>query len=367
MKKKIAFIVPSLRGGGAERVITNILRNINKNKFDIVLVLIKKEGVFLSMIPENVEIVDLKSNRVRYAFFKLIKVINNHKPDVILSTLGHMNLALLLIRPFLKSNPRILVREASTPSMSLLEMSKFKRIIFKFLYNYLYPKADLVIAQCNEMKDDLVENFNIRGEKIQAIFNPIDIENIKNKRDLFNPYNKDEVNIIAVGRLTLAKGFDTLIEAFEIVSKSIPTARLSILGDGELRDSLLLKAKEKNIDNKINILGFDENPYPYYYYSDTYVLSSRWEGFPNTLLEALACEAKVVTTACKSGPKEIIEDNKYGILVEVNNPESLAYGILKSLEEDNKSNNRASVFSIENIVKKYEEVFLMELNEFKYR
>lgn len=114
------------------------------------------------------------------------------------------------------------------------------------------------------------------------------------------------------------------------------------------------------MENKINFLGFNENPYPYYYYSDTYVLSSRWEGFPNTLLEALACEAKVVATTCKSGPKEIIENDKYGILVEVNNAKSLANGIMKSLEGNNKSNDRASVFSIEKIVKKYEEVFLNE-------
>lgn len=360
MKRKIAFIVPSLRGGGAERVITNIVSNINQEKFEIILILIKKEGTFLSMIPDNIKIIDLNSQRVRYAILKLIKEININNPDIIMSTLGHMNLALLLIRRFIKTKAKIYVREASTPSKSLMEMPKIKRLLFKGLYTLLYPKADLVIAQCDEMKNDLIFNFRIKRSLIQTIYNPLDIENIRKKRDEFYPYRKDEVNILAVGRLTPAKGFDILIEAFKIVAKAIPTARLYILGDGELKSYLFKKSEELGVNDRISFLGFKKNPYPYYYYSDTYVLSSRWEGFPNTLLEALACDAKVVATKCKSGPKEIIKNDMFGNLVEVDNPVSLAEGIIKSINEENKSNGRAMDFSIKNIIKEYESLFLFD-------
>jgi glycosyltransferase involved in cell wall biosynthesis len=166
------------------------------------------------------------------------------------------------------------------------------------------------------------------------------------------------INIIAVGRLTYVKGFDILLKAFKIVNNKIPNTYLTILGDGELKLELENQAKTLNINNNISFVGFENNPYPYFFYSDTYVLSSRWEGFPNTLLEALACNAKVVATDCKSGPREILKDNKYGILVPTEDYVSLAEGILISINGVNKSNDRANAFDVKNIIQEYEELLI---------
>lgn len=357
MKKKVAIVIPSLRGGGAERVMVNILRNLDQNKFDLRLIVIKKEGPNIDLLPKNLNVVDLNSTRVRYSLIKLIKALNEFKPDIIVSTLGHLNLALIIIKTFLIGSPKIFVREASTPSMSLLNMNKGRRYIFSFLYKKLYPKADLIIAQCEEMKKDLVNTFELNTANIKYIYNPLDLEKIKLDREKGNPYNNKKINIVAVGRLTYVKGFDILINAFNIVNDKISNTHLTILGDGELKEELENQVKLLNNKN-ISFVGFTSNPYPYFFYSDTYVLSSRWEGFPNTLLEALACDAKVVAADCKSGPMEILKNGKYGTLVPPGDHVMLAEGILLSINSENKSNNRGKDFDVKTIIKEYEELLM---------
>lgn len=354
MKRKLAIVIPSLRGGGAERVMLNIISHLNREEFNIRLIVIKKEGPYEKKLPSDIDVVDLNSNRVRYSIFKLIKELNKFKPDVILSTLGHLNLVLLSIRAFLKSKPKIIVREANTPSKSLTKLPKLKRKIFIYLYGKLYPTSDVVIAQCKEMKKDIINSFGVPDNKIIYIYNPIDLKSITEESTEFNPYDKNFINIVSVGRLTYQKGFDILIKAFQKVVLEVPNARLSILGDGELSEELTQLIKELRLEDSVKIVGFKDNPYPYYKYASLYVLSSRWEGFPNTLLEALACGTNVVATDCKSGPREIIGDNEYGYLARVEDVQDLSDKIIISLGRSQNNKKRAEAFSVENIVPIYE-------------
>lgn len=358
MKKKVAFVIPSLAGGGAERVVTTILRNINKDLFDLYIILVSKEGVYLSQIPSHVKIISLNSNRVRYSFVHLTKALNRYRPDVILSTLEHMNLALLMLRPLLKNKPKILIREANTPSKVSSSLSPLRRKIRQYLYNTIYNKADVIIAQCEEMKTDMTNYLGLDGNKIKVIYNPLDIKGIVMQTEGESPYAPNRINFLAVGRLAYQKAFDVLLDAFSIVIDKLPNTYLTILGEGELKTELLDQAKKLGIEKKVAFEGFKDNPYIYYYHADTYVLSSRWEGFPNTLLEALACKTKVVATNCKSGPKEILGDNEYGLLAKVNDPISLAENMIKSIAMGNRSKDRAEYFSVDKIVKEYEKLFL---------
>lgn len=352
MKRKVAFILPSLRGGGAERVITNIIKSLDHNKFDISLILLKKEGPYLDLLPNYIRVVDLNTFRVRNSIIPLINAINKIKPDTILSTMGHLNLLVLATRFLFKGNPKVIVREANTPSKRI---SKKERILIQ-VYKYLYSKADLIIAQCNEMKHDIMKVFNIKDEKIVYIYNPLDIEAIKEQARKKNPFNPNKVNFLSVGRLTVQKGFDILINAFAILVKETPNAHLTILGEGNLKQELMEQAVTMGIEKNISFVGFKSNPYPYYKYADVYVLSSRWEGFPNSLLEALACGTKIVATNCKSGPREIIGDNEFGTLVSEGDYESLANGIIKSVSEKNKTGDRAQKFHIKRITRQYEKI-----------
>lgn len=357
MKRRLAIIVPSMRGGGAERVILNLVSNLNVRKYEIYMVLLQKEGPYLKFLPKSINIIDLKSNRVRYALYKLIKTLNAIRPDIVFSTLGHLNLGILLIRKFLVNKPKIYVREASTPSMVMSDMNSFKKHIFFFLYKKLYRKADLIVAQCMEMKKDIIKTYGIERRKIKYIYNPINIKEIHSKMVEYNPYDKNKINILAVGWCSYQKGFDILINAFELVLSKMDNTQLTILGDGELKSDLIEMVKNKDMEKYVTFVGFKENPYPYYYYSNLYVLSSRWEGFPNSLLEALACNTKIVSTNCKSGPREIIGNNEYGILVNVGDHIALAEGIIKALNEDNRTRDRAYKYNINEVIKKYEQLF----------
>jgi len=354
VKKKLAIVVPSLRGGGAERVMVNIIRHIDTSKFDIRLILIKKEGPYVQFIPEHIPVIDLNSNRVRFAIVKLIKELNKYKPDVILSTLGYLNLALISIKPFLKGGPKIIVRHAISPTKSLEKYSNIKRSICKKVYRILYNKSDIILAQCEEMKKDIAEVYQIDEGKIRYIYNPLDIKKIQSDMQKQNPYNTDKFNLISAGRFTYQKGFDILLKAFKIVHKKHPNTHLTILGEGVLKEELIITAQKLGLDKKVTFAGFQENPYPYYYYSDMFILSSRYEGFPNTLLEALACKTKVISTQCKNGPKEIIGCNDYGLLAEVENNHSLANSILRYMSMESLTQNRCYSFDIKKIIQEYE-------------
>ncbi|WP_051258410.1 glycosyltransferase [Atopococcus tabaci] len=358
MKKKMAVLVPSMAGGGAEKVVVNLLRNIDKEAFDVHLVLVRAEGPYMDLVPDSISMTDLNAPRVRYALTKLIKTLNSIQPELIFSTLDELNLALVLVKPFLKQSPKLIVREANTPSKTLSTLSSLDKTITQFLYRRFYPKADLIIAQCDAMKQDIIRTYNLPSEKITYIYNPLDIHDIRNKALKENPYDTRNINLLAVGRLSYQKGFDVLLRAFKHVLQEEPSARLTLLGEGELLEDLSQLAVDLQIDKQVDFSGFKKNPYPYYFHADTYVLSSRWEGFPNSLLEALACGTKVVATDCQSGPREILLNNDYGLLVEEENPEALAAGILESIRGENKSSNRADRYHIDSIMTEYEEVFL---------
>lgn len=310
-KTKILFIVPSMRGGGAERVISTLLQHIDKNKFDLNLALITKEGKFLDDIPTYVNLIDLDAKRVRNSIFKIIKVINSLKPDIVFSTLGHLNLLISIIRPFLSKKIVFIGRESNTVSV-INKQSKYPKL-FDFLYKNFYNNFEHIVAQAEYMKKDLVENYQIKSEKITVINNPIDFENIKKLSNISSKklFNKSKINLLAVGRLSHQKGFDTLLEIMKELDEKY---FLSILGQGPDEEKLKSTIKEFSLESKVQLLGFQDNPYIYMKQADIFVLSSRFEGFPNVVLEANACGTTVIAFDCPGGTNEIIVDGENGYL-----------------------------------------------------
>lgn len=359
-KKKLIFIIPTLDIGGAEKVTMNILRKMDASRNQIKLIVLDGNGPLKNIVPKHVELIVVSSKRLRYAMFKISRLLVKNRPDYIFSTIGHLNLALIFIKRVLLLKSKIIIREASTPSKYLGRMNRINSMIYYKLYRYLYPQADKIVAQCDSMKKDLVENMGIPISKIVRIYNPIDIEDIKNKADEYYPreYNINTINIISVGRLVEAKGYDTLLKAFKIlVENNDSPLHLYIVGEGPKKVELTDLSKNLKISDKVSFLGFMENPYPYIKSADLFVLSSKWEGFPNTLLEALACGKKVVATDCESGPKEILGEEQYGLLANVDDPLSLSEKIKNYLSIENKNGNRAEDFNIQKIIKQYEMLF----------
>lgn len=361
MKKKIIFLIPSLHGGGAERVYTHLLHHIDREKFEPYLMVVNLEGPYVEDIPSDVKIVDLKKRSVKSSLIKLIKEINKIRPSIIMSTLLHLNLTLLFIKPFLKGNPRIIVREANPPSFSIKEL--LGTSVFKKLYVKLYKRADHIIAISKDVAEDVIETFNVPKDRVHIIYNPVLVEQIKMKseEDVNHPWiiNKKEPVIISIGRLVEQKDFPTLIKAFAKVIER-KKCKLIILGEGPNYSILLELIKELGIEDSVDFLGFVNNPYKYVKNSDLFVLSSKWEGFGMVIIEALAVGTPVVATDCPGGPHEILNNGKFGKIVPVGDIGKMSQAIIEALDEEidrGRLIKRAMDYDINVIKLRYQEVF----------
>lgn len=357
-KKKIAFILPSLSVGGTERVTLSIIKALDKNKYVPVIITFNSKGPLHSEIPSSIRLYTIEGMRLRYSIIRLVKLLVQLQVDCIFSTLVYVNFVILILKRLLRLKAKIIIREASTPSRVLEHYPAYKAWLYRLLYRRLYPCADLVIAQCDGMRQDLIKHFGIKPQKIVRIYNPVDTAAVLSKAEAFYPeeYKLGRINITAVGRLAPAKGFDLLLKAFNRLLEYEPKAHLYIIGDGPLKKELLGLCRSLGLKKKVSFLGHLDNPYPYIRHADLYVLSSRWEGFPNTLLEALVCGTKVVATDCDSGPREILGDEKYGMLASIDEL-SLCMKMKQYLKADNRTSNRGFDFSLERIIIIYQRAF----------
>ncbi len=334
-----------------------LVNHIDKNKFIPIFVLLKKEGKFLNQVPSDIKIIDLKASQARYAIFKIAKIIKEQKPDIVFSTLGHLNLLMAIIRPFFSKKIKFISRESNTVSIEN-QGEKYPKL-FDFLYKKVYNNFDLIITQSEYMKKDLVDNYQTDPSKAVVIYNPVDITNIENR---LNPYqktffNNKKINLLAVGRLSHQKGFDILIKTMSLLDEKY---HLTILGEGEDKEALINQIKSLKLDNKITLAGFTNNPYPYMLNCDLFILSSRYEGLPNVVLETNSCGTPVVAVNSPGGTAEIIKDGVNGILTQNLNPQELANDIKKATKHkfntyDIKEYIRRN-FDVNKIVKEYEKI-----------
>lgn len=364
MKKVIAFIIPTLNIGGAEKVTLSVIKRLGNKKYTPILITMKSNGPLREEIAAYVKLYAIDSSRFRYSVIRLIKLLRQLQPDCIFSTLSYVSFIIILLKCLHVIRAKIIVRESSTVSCLLKRLPTFKALLFSFLYKRLYPKADLIIAQCEHMKRDLRKLLNIRADKIVRIYNPVDITAVLNKANAFFPaeYKADELNIVTCGRLVEAKGVDVLLKAFKDLLSYKPEAHLYILGEGPCKLKLKSICSRLGLERKVSFMGLQSNPYPYMKNADLFVLSSRYEGFPNSLLEALVCGVKAVATDCQSGPKEILGEEEYGLLAKVNNVSSLCKKMKQYSELENKSGNRGRDFDIDRIILQYQRAFDLVLS-----
>ena len=357
MKKKIIFILPSLYGGGAERIVLNLLKHLDRERFTPVLALVKKEGRYLQDVPKDVELIDLKVKQARYSLFKIAKLIREQKPDVVFTSLSHLNLLIALIRPFFSKRIKFIARESNTVSEQN-QRDKYPKIN-DLLYKLVYNNYDLIVTQAKAMRDDLKQNYNIDEDKMKIIYNPVDIEFIKKRSDAQKvDLPKGKFNLLAVGRLSEQKGYDLLLESMAKLDKSF---YLTILGEGEKKDDLEKMIKELDLQNRVDLKGFSSNPYSYMKEADLLVLSSRYEGLPNVVLEANSLGLGVVAYDSSGGTGEIIQDGINGYLVKPFDVDEFASKIVYA--KDHRLDPKKLEYIIEKsyrvdkIIKEYEALF----------
>ena len=307
MKRNILFLIPTLTGGGSERVIVTLSRLLDRNLFSVSLAVVDTRGAVLrDDVPADVDFFDLKSGRVRYAIPRIIALIRRTRPDVVFSTLGHLNVALAMVRFLLPRNVRTVARESTVISESLRRQPR--RAIWKTLYRRFYRKHDEVICQSRYMREDLVRNFGFPEMKSRVINNPVEIDRIRKLASEPASLPRipiDCVKLVAAGRLDPEKGFDLLIDAISLLRRS--DVHVIILGQGPLAAELQNHAARSGVGQQIHFAGFQTNPYAWYARGDAFVLSSHYEGFPNAMLEALVCGTPVIAVPAPGGTREILE------------------------------------------------------------
>lgn len=354
-KIHIGFFIPSMRGGGAERVFANLANEFSKRNFKVDLVLAQKEGPYLKDISSRVNIVDLKAHRILKSFFPLIEYLKREKPDVLLSTLRHVNIISIVSKIMSRSSTRVIIKQASYFRLSP------NRIIM-FLEKTLFKKANSIIAVSEGVKKSLSEKLLIPEQKIKVIYNPVFNQKIleESNKEVHHPFFQDKKNkiILGVGRLSKEKDFPTLLRAFNSIKTS--STRLIILGEGQKREELENLVRELKLEEHVSMPGFVDNPYAFMSRVDVFVMSSLHEGLPNVLIEAMACGASIVSADCPGGPFELLDGGKYGRLFPVGNIYKLSEAILESLQHPMDKRillNRAKNFSIEKAADEYHRLF----------
>jgi glycosyltransferase involved in cell wall biosynthesis len=332
---KVSIFLPSLHCGGAEGVMVSLANGFAQRGFSVDLVLVKAEGVYLPLVSDQVQVIDLNCSRVLTSLIPLTRYISTEKPHVILSTLDHANVTAIVARALTRGPQKIVVRVASNISNQQQNIKGIGNYLTGILVRHIYNWADQIVAVSKGVADDLVESYGIPHSLVKTIYNPAITPDffLKTQENLYHSwFSAGELPVIlSVGRLTPAKDFTTLIRAFAHLNQR-HLARLLILGEGEERTKLESLVRTLNLDQQVSLPGFVDNPLPYMKQASVFALSSCFEGMPNALLQAMACGTAVVSTDCPSGPREILESGKWGKLVPVGNVEAMAEAILASLK-----------------------------------
>lgn len=353
--KKVFFIIPSFRAGGAERAAILIANELHKKSdLNVTLVVFSAEGSLRNLV-ENVKVIDLKKPRARQAFFALRKALQDNNPDVVFSALPQANVLVYLINTFTKKTWK---------TVCMLQ-NYYEKIIEKtnpmisFLFTKALENADVVIPNSKEMAKNLIDSTNVSPEHVHPIYNPIDLERVQKlgKENVDSEIFNYRPILIGCGSLEEQKGFKYLIGALPEIKEGYPDAQIVLLGEGSLKSELQKQAKNLNISDSVHFFGFVDNPYKYMCAADVFILSSLWEGLPTVLIEAMATGISIVATNCPTGPQEILKRGKLGKLIPTHDSKAIS-GRIHNILRDGKVESedfieRANDFRPEIIIKRY--------------
>jgi glycosyltransferase involved in cell wall biosynthesis len=331
---RLAVFAPSMVEGGAERGALKLAEGLAKRGFDVDLVLASAKGPRLAEIPAEVRLVDLGARRVLSSLPALVRYLRREKPQALASVLDHANVVALWARKLGRYPGRVVVIEQNTLSEAAKNGKSRRDRMMPRMVSRFYPWADYVVGVSEGVTEDLVELTSIRREQVRVIFNPIVTADIgeKAQASIEHPWFSDGSSVfVAAGRLRPQKDFPTLLRAFAQVRARRP-ARLLVLGEGPERERLEALVRELGIAEDVSLHGLTTNPYAYMARACAFVLSSRWEGLPTVLIEAMSCGVPVIATDCPSGPREILADGRYGELVPVGDVERLAVAMEAALD-----------------------------------
>ena len=360
---KISFIIPSFEYGGAEKNLINLANYFHKKKYKTEFLVINDKGPMKSFLEPGINVINFNKSKSSYAIFKLLKYFFKNQPSYHFSSIRNLNILSLICSFISFKKFKIIIRESNVISDLNYKKNSYTYKIYRFLSKYLYPYSFKIIAVSSAVKNSMINELGINKDLILTINNPINFDEISRKMN--HPISHKFINnknkiILSIGSLTKQKNHALLLKSFELVLKK-ENAFLIIIGEGEEKIKLLDICKKLNISKFVDFYGTTDNPYFFLKNCDLFVLPSLWEGFPNVLLEAIACKSKIIATNCEGGSYEILNNYKFGTIVKNNDLDELTDKIIKKLADnsiidDYKFNYKIDEFSIDNQFGKYEKI-----------
>jgi glycosyltransferase involved in cell wall biosynthesis len=295
----ILFAIPSMVLGGSERVVLNLLRHINAERFQSHVVVLERDGTWLENVPPYIRVHELGVHRARQAVLPFARLCHKIKPRAVLSTSAHLNTAVIAARPLLPLGTSLLTREGADLAASCggIRLSIYKQV---------YSRADRVICQSDYMKENLIRQLGLAPDKVVRIYNPVDIKAISALADSIpSPFSEAGPNLVGVGRISYEKGFDLLLRCMPLIRQAAPTAAATLIGEGPDLKALMAIVRDLQLECCVRFVGLHRNPFPFIKHADLVVLPSRTEALPNVVLEAIALGTPVVATNCTGALREI--------------------------------------------------------------
>lgn len=337
VQPKILFYQRSLGGGGAERVLITLANNFVQQGVEVVMAAMSPPFTYAKELDSRVRLINLGTKRYAIGGLRLARLLRRERPTTLMSTSSGTNFWAVQAKRLVRVPVRVVLREANTLTEVLKTYRRLKdRLRAQLFIRQSYPYADAIVAPSRGVRNALVQLAGIPETRIHLIYNPAITHLLETLRrePVSHPWFADDAPpvILGVGRLAPQKGFDTLIRAVAQVNQHTPV-RLMILGEGEERARLEALAQTLGIHAHVALPGFDANPFRYMARAHVFVLSSRYEGMPNALIQALACGCRVVSTDCPSGPREVLDDGRYGRLVPVGDVDAICQAILDALAD----------------------------------
>jgi len=338
IKPRLACVITSLGGGGAEKVFTQVVKGLSES-YEIYVITMAPGGVYEAEVKDMEHVqwscMDKDATGSFQAMLNLRKVLKKFNPIAVLSFLEYANILTCLAL----TGSRIPHVSSERTNYMLYLTQGWKDTLTKMLLRLVFVRAKRIIAVSKVQASGLHKDLGAPKKKIRVIPNGVNQEKISSLAsqagDLQLPWPCDQNCILAVGRLSWEKNYPLMIQAFAEVHKKFPQARLLILGKGELEASLNAEIQNLNLQDFVCLGGFTSNPYPYMKQAGVFCLSSVLEGMPNALIEAFYLNGHCVSTDCETGPSEIITHEHNGLLVPVNHTEALAMALMRMLTDQN--------------------------------
>lgn len=332
-RERLAFVLPNLRGGGAERVALRLIEDFVAQGYAIDLVLMADEGELMPLLPAEVRVIDLHAPRIRDALVPLARYLRVERPHGIQVFMWPLTVIGVLAHRIARSRARLVLSEHITLSRQYGHFGRLRHGLLASSIRMTYPLADARVAVSNQAADDLARISGIARAAVTVIYNPVARPASAKPDDpaAVQLWQGERARILSVGSLKAQKNHVLLIEAFALL-RAKREARLVIVGEGELRAELEALIAARGLAADVALPGFFVDPWPFYASAQVFALSSDYEGYPLVMLEAMRSGLSIVSTDCESGPREILADGAFGHLVPCGDAAALADAMAAALD-----------------------------------